>query len=79
MKKRVSIYEAKGKLTRLVREVQQTGEGITVTKHGTPAVDIVPHEVKKSTLKPHPALKGARYDGDPCAPVSDADWPKELR
>jgi prevent-host-death family protein len=55
MKKRVSIYEAKAKLTGLVREVQQTGEGVTVTKHGTPAVDIVPHQEKKASLKPHPS------------------------
>jgi len=30
-------------------------------------------------IKQAPELKGAKFRGDPCAPVSEEDWPEELR
>lgn len=39
----VSIREAKNRLTELARLVEK-GERVTVTRHGKPAFDLVPHE-----------------------------------
>jgi prevent-host-death family protein len=44
----VSIREAKNRLTELARLVE-AGERITVTRHGKPAFDLVPH-VRKSGI-----------------------------
>lgn len=41
----VSIREAKNRLTELARLVEK-GERVTVTRHGKPVFDLVPHEQK---------------------------------
>lgn len=41
----VSMREAKNRLTELARLVE-AGERVTVTRHGKPAFDLVPHERK---------------------------------
>lgn len=41
----VSIRDAKNNLTALARRVE-AGERITVTRHGKPAFDLVPHKPK---------------------------------
>lgn len=41
----VSIREAKNRLTELARRVE-AGERVTVTRHGKPAFDLVPHQRK---------------------------------
>jgi prevent-host-death family protein len=42
----LSIKEAKNRLTELARVVE-AGETITVTRHGKPVFDIVPHQKKR--------------------------------
>ena len=42
----VPVKEAKAKLTELLRAVE-AGERITLTRHGKPVADLVPHEVVK--------------------------------
>lgn len=42
----VSIREAKNRLTELARRVE-AGERVTVTRHGKPAFDLVPHGKQK--------------------------------
>jgi len=44
-----------------------------------PVVDIVVHRDVRDPLKQASELKGAKFHGDPCAPVSPEDWPEELR
>jgi prevent-host-death family protein len=41
----VSIRDAKNRLTELARLVEK-GERVTVTRHGKPVFDLVPHEQK---------------------------------
>jgi prevent-host-death family protein len=45
----VSIRDAKNRLTELARLVQ-AGERITVTRHGKPAFDLVPHQPRKGGI-----------------------------
>jgi antitoxin (DNA-binding transcriptional repressor) of toxin-antitoxin stability system len=79
MRKKVNIYDAKAHLSRLIAELQRTGEPITICRNHEPVADLVPHRKRGDPLKPHPSLKGARFHGDPCAPVGKEDWPEELR
>jgi prevent-host-death family protein len=45
----VTMREAKNRLTELARKVEG-GERITVTRHGKPAFDLVPHEPSKGGI-----------------------------
>lgn len=40
MGKKVSLYEAKTKLSELVRQVREGGAPVTITVHGQPAVEL---------------------------------------
>jgi hypothetical protein len=43
-------------------------------------VDLAPHRRRKqSVVVPDPALRGAHFHGDPCAPVATEDWPEAQR
>ena len=77
--KSVSTYEAKAHLSRLIAEVQKTGTPVTICRNNRPIVDIVPHREPHDPLEPAPHLQGARFLGDPCAPVAAEDWPESAR
>lgn len=65
--KQVSLREAKAKLSELLREVR-AGECITLTKHGHPVADLVPHGSSSQTLthlkKPGPLPKPFKLIGE---------------
>jgi prevent-host-death family protein len=42
----VSIKDAKNRLTEIARQVEATGETITITRNGKPILDLVPHRRK---------------------------------
>lgn len=77
--KNVSTYEVKAHLSRLIAEVERTGKPVTICRNNHPEVDIVPHRDDRDPLEQAPQLKGARFLGDPCAPVSVNDWPEAAR
>ena len=75
----VSTYEAKAHLSKLIAQVERTGKPVTICRNRRPVVDLVVHRDVQDPLKQAPELRGARFHGDPCAPVSEEDWPEELR
>jgi antitoxin (DNA-binding transcriptional repressor) of toxin-antitoxin stability system len=76
----INIYEAKTQLSRLVAAVETRGETVILCRNGTPVADLVPHHKGRDiTLEPDPALRGARYTGDPTAALGAEEWPEELR
>jgi prevent-host-death family protein len=77
--KSVNTYEAKAHLSRLIAEVQRTGKPVTICRNNRPVVDLVPHRTSHDPLEQDPELKGARFVGDPCAPVAEEDWPESAR
>lgn len=77
--KSVSTYEAKAHLSRLIAEVERTGQAVTICRNKAPVVDIVPHRDSHDPLLQATHLKGARFRGDPCAPASEEDWPETAR
>ena len=79
MKNVVSVYDAKARLSKLISQVERTGQPITVCRNGKPVVDLVAHRRVIDPLAGDPALQGAVFHGDPCAPVDDQDWPAEQR
>lgn len=77
--KTVSTYEAKAHLSRLISEVQRTGKPVTICRNNLPVVDLVPHRAANDPLEQAPHLRGARFHGDPCGPLSVEDWPETAR
>ena len=75
----VSTYEAKAHLSQLLAEVEKTGRAITICRNRKPIADLVVHRETVDPLQQDPALKGARFHGDPCRLVDEADWPTGLR
>ena len=79
MQNKANIYEAKSKLSRLIAQVEETGEPYTICRNGKPIVDLVIHRQVSDPLSPDPALRGARFKGDPTAGLDEKDWPEALR
>ncbi|MDA0578023.1 MAG: type II toxin-antitoxin system prevent-host-death family antitoxin [Verrucomicrobia bacterium] len=77
---RVNIYDAKARFSSLIATVERSGTRIVICRHGKPVADLTPHRGHKhGPLIPDPALAGACFHGDPCAPLSPADWPEDQR
>ena len=75
----VSTYEAKAHLSKLLADVERTGQPITICRNKKPVADLVAHRETKNPLRQDPALRGAKIHGDPCNLVDESDWPMELR
>ena len=77
MGKMVGMAEFKANCTRLLREVQQGGEPITVTSRGKPVATVQAAEQQPRELpSAFGMLKSDRYrdDLEPDAFVADPDW-----
>ena len=76
----VNLYHAKAQFSRLVSAVEKQGERIVLCRNGIPVADLVPHaSILSKTLDPDPLFAGARFLGDPTAPLEAGDWPENLR
>ena len=76
----INLYQAKTQFSRLVAAVEKQGERIVVCRNGIPVADLVPHaSIPSKKLDPDPLFAGARFLGDPAAPLEAGDWPENLR
>lgn len=76
MKTSVNIYDAKAHFSDLIAKVERSGGRIVICRHGKPVADLTPHRGDtQGPLIPDPALAGARFHGDPSAPLPVEDWP----
>ncbi|MGA3066046.1 MAG: type II toxin-antitoxin system prevent-host-death family antitoxin [Tepidisphaeraceae bacterium] len=41
--KEIGLFDAKTNLSKIAERVRRTGQPVTLTKHGEPYVDLVPH------------------------------------
>jgi prevent-host-death family protein len=77
---RINLYQAKTQFSRLVAAVEREGERIVVCRNGVPVADLVPHaSISSNNLDPNPLLAGARFLGDPAAPLGGEEWNEDLR
>jgi prevent-host-death family protein len=65
---KVSVVEAKNKLTQLLQQVEK-GERITICRHGAPVADLVPAAVVDRKPRRFGTLKGK-------IKILDPDWAK---
>ena len=53
---------------------------VNICRHGKPVADLTPHVHEASgPLVPDPELAGARFHGDPSAPLTAEDWAESQR
>jgi len=80
MKTAVNIYDAKAHFSDLIATVERSGTRIVICRHGKPVADLTAHRgPKHDPLIRDPALAGARFRDDPCAPLTPDDWPEDQR
>lgn len=82
----VNMHEAKTRLSELVKAVEEHGETVILQRHGKPVAEIHAYGSTVHTsgdardLAPDPALKPVLAPGyDPVEPLTDDEWPAELR
>jgi prevent-host-death family protein len=72
MSKIVKASEFKAKCLGLLDEVERTRQGVTITKHGKPVADLVPHRPRKRNARG--IMKGRLFvTGDIISPL-DVEW-----
>lgn len=71
---KVSVAEAKNKLTQLIQSVER-GERVTICRHGRPVVDLVPSGSGETLTPKFGTLKGKvpPIDSRALAPMSDQE------
>jgi antitoxin (DNA-binding transcriptional repressor) of toxin-antitoxin stability system len=79
---RVNMHEAKTRLSRLVRAVEERGEIVVVCRHGKALAQlkrIAARSKAFNRLKPHPKLSRVKIKYDPTEPLGADEWPEALR
>lgn len=64
MARKYSLYEAKAKLSELVRQVREGGQAVTITLHGRPVAELRPLEPNagpKTTAERHAEMERAGH------------------
>ena len=80
MQSTINLYDAKSHFSALVAAVEETGTRVVICRRGKPVADLMPHhDADTDPLQPDPALTGACFKQDPCAPLPMEDWPEALR
>lgn len=82
MPRKYSLYEAKARLSELVRQVREGGQAVTITLHGQPVAELRPYEAEhriKSTEERHAELARAGMVYPVPATESDARFPLGVR
>ncbi len=78
MNKMIGVAEFKKNCTRIISDIEQSGEPVTVTKRGRAVAVMTPAQPKrKRSLLGLMAKEGYRFD-DPYSPVYDKPWNAEL-
>jgi antitoxin (DNA-binding transcriptional repressor) of toxin-antitoxin stability system len=80
----VNMHEAKTRLSKLVKSVEEDGETVILRRNGKPVAEI--HRCGPSSatpirrLKPNPELQVRFAPGyDPTEPATEEDWPEDCR
>jgi prevent-host-death family protein len=75
VKKKVSVSKFKATCLELLREIQETGQSILITKHGKPIAEVYPPQSKRGR-SPIGIMKGrGEILGDIVSPAAPAgEW-----
>jgi len=73
----VNTFEAKTRLSELLKQVEETGEHVLVCRNGKPVAELRPIETARDPLVKHPVLGALTlHEGWDQPVVEPADWPE---
>ena len=74
----VNIHNAKTNLSKLINEVETTGEVVIICRYGKAVVKLVPADTTKKSkldlIKKHPILSKGKILGNITGPLPPEDW-----
>lgn len=79
---KINIHEAKTQLSRILANIEKTGEPTLICRNGVPVAQLspCPGVSKPSIFQVREDLKPYFAPGfDPSAPANDLEWPEEHR
>jgi antitoxin (DNA-binding transcriptional repressor) of toxin-antitoxin stability system len=74
----VDSREAQNELPALLQAVI-SGRRVRISQDGKTVAEIQPPSTARNRLQMHPDLAGVKFNEDPVTPLSDDDWPEDLR
>ncbi|MDB5289259.1 MAG: hypothetical protein JWL69_500 [Phycisphaerales bacterium] len=74
----VDSREAQNELPALLQAVM-SGRRVRISQGGKTVAELQPPSPVKDRLQMHPDLTGVKFNEDPMTPLSDEDWPEDLR
>jgi len=76
----VNMHEAKTRLSKLVKAVEENNETVVICRKGKPVAQLTaPARRPVNRLKTHPDLKPIAIHYDPTEPLSEDEWPSQYR
>ena len=70
-----SLYDAKAHLSKIIRQVRESGTSVVITVHGQPAVEIRVYEAPPMDVEARwSALEGTGVVSRPAGRPGDAPW-----
>lgn len=76
-KRVVNIHEAKTNLSRILKDVEEKGVKVLISRNGKVIAELSPTAQTTAPLKQHPQLKKVVFLADPLAGATPDDWPEE--
>ncbi len=76
----INTHEAKTRLSELLMKIEKDDETVIICRNGVPIAELVSwKKVDKDPLRQHDVLKNVVLHTDPSLPLSNEEWPEELR
>ncbi len=73
MMRTINTHEAKTKLSKVLAELEKTGEPVLICRKGKPIAELVPYRTP-SRLQYHPVMSKISINYDPTEELTDEEW-----
>ena len=75
----VNTHEAKTNLSALLNKVEKEHEKITICRNGKPIAVLSHISEARNPLEQHQELQGVQFLEDPTLPLSEDEWPEDMK
>ncbi len=75
----INTHEAKTNLSKILALVEEKGETVQICRNGKPIAELKPITKAPNPLKKHPKLSKVKINQDILNPLSEDEWPEDLR
>ena len=75
----VNTHEAKSRLSELLVSVEQNNEKVIICRNGKPVAELTAWTKKNNPLRKSSKLKNVAFHEDASLPLSEDEWPGQVR